>query len=89
MALCEAYVAAGLDPSRFWDCTPRLIAIEMTGAAIRLQRERELTWWGAMLPYLEKRPTLEQFAGRPVDHRSRAAQFHAAWDRVDRALARH
>lgn len=34
-------------------------------------------------------PTLSEFLGDPTDHATRAAKFHAAWDKVDRALARH
>ena len=45
-----------------------------------------MIWWGAMLPYLEKKITLDQFAGEPVNDKDRVARFHAAWDKVDRAL---
>lgn len=59
----KGYVGAGLDPARFWDITPRLMALEMDGARLREQRARELTWFGAMLPNLKKIPTLRDFAG--------------------------
>lgn len=61
----------------------------MNGARLRMRREREMTWWGAMLPHLKTPPSLEQFTGRPVDDRDRVARFHNAWDRVDRALTRN
>ena len=87
--MLQSYVGAGLDPARFWEITPRLTLLEMQGAKHRIDRERELIWWGAMLPYLEKRVDLDRFMGRPVDHRARAAAVNAAWDKVDQALARH
>ncbi|WP_277022262.1 hypothetical protein [Paracoccus hibiscisoli] len=59
----------------------------MSGALLKIQRERELVWWGAMLPYLEKKIGLDEFVGR--DDAARIAAFNAAWDRVDQALARH
>ncbi|AZV00402.1 hypothetical protein pthi1_p37 [Paracoccus phage vB_PthS_Pthi1] len=89
--LCAQYIAAGLDPARFWEVTPRLYSVEIEGAGIRLEREREMVWWGAMLPHLKKAPDLKTFVGHRDVARTRAErvrQFHAAWDRVDRALAR-
>lgn len=79
-------MAAGFAPDTFWRLTPRLYQIHMEGAAIRLRRERELVWWGAMLPHLKKQVTLDQFTGGPADESSRIRQFHMAWDKVDRAL---
>ncbi|MFC3059516.1 hypothetical protein [Paenirhodobacter populi] len=67
------------------------MAVEMEGAAIRLEREREMVWFSAMLPYLERPVTLKAFVGRKEAPKSRAARvkaFHAAWDRIDRALGR-
>jgi hypothetical protein len=87
----QNYIAAGFDPARFWDITPRLFLIEMEGAALRMRRERELVWWGAMLPHLKKPVSFEQFVGvaDPVQSRAdRVRQFHAAWDKIDAALAR-
>ena len=78
-----------MDPARFWDVTPRLLEIEMRGARIRLDRERELTWWGAMLPNMKKPIPLEQFMGKPVNETERVRRFHSAWDMIDRAMARH
>lgn len=78
-----------MDPARFWEITPRLMAIEMKGARHRIDRERDLAWWTAMMPYLEKRVDLDQFMGRQADDSARVAAFNAAWDRVDQALARH
>lgn len=63
--------------------------MELRGAKLRLRRERELTWWGAMLPHLKKPLALDQFLGGPIDDRDRVKRFHDAWDRVDRALMRH
>ena len=63
----------------------------MEGAALRLEREREMVWWGAMLPHLKKTPDLKTFVGRVDVARTRAErvrQFHAAWDKIDRALGR-
>lgn len=82
----------GLDPARFWNLTPRLFLIEMEGAAMRLQREREMVWWGAMLPHMKKPVPLNKFVGHMEVAKSRADRvkaFHAAWDRIDKALARH
>lgn len=80
-----------MDPARFWDLTPRLFSVEMEGAALRLDRQREMTWWGAMLPHLKKPIDLQTFVGRVDAARTkadRAKAFHAAWDKIDRALAR-
>ncbi len=63
----------------------------MDGAALRIERERELVWWGAMLPHLKKPVSLKDFVGRREITRSRAERvrdFHAAWDKIDRALGR-
>lgn len=87
----QNYIGAGLDPARFWDITPRLYLIEMEGVGLRLRRERELVWWGAMLPHLDKPRSLEDFVTPPDPAKSRAdrvRQFHAAWDKIDAALAR-
>lgn len=61
----------------------------MDGAALRIERERELVWWGAMLPHLKKPVPLRDFIGHRDVPRSRAErvkQFHADWDKIDRAL---
>lgn len=58
---------------------------------MRLERERELVWWGAMLPHLKKPVPLDKFVGHREVAKSRAERvkaFHAAWDKVDRALGR-
>lgn len=81
----------GLDPARFWEITPRLFLVEMEGAALRIEREREMVWWGAMLPHLKKPISLKDFVGHSDFARSRedrVRQFHAAWDKIDRALGR-
>lgn len=77
-----------MDPARFWEITPRLLDIEFKGAAARLRRERELVWFGAMLPNLKEQISLEKFMGERPDDRDRARRFHEAWDKVDRALMR-
>ncbi|UFS64397.1 hypothetical protein LO749_09470 [Paracoccus denitrificans] len=61
----------------------------MEGAAKRLEREREMVWFGAMLPYLKTPVTLDDFAGRKPDERERVKRFHDTWDKIDRALARN
>lgn len=60
---CEAYVAAGLPPERFWTLSPRLFATELAGAEARLRRERGLAWDNAMLVRTEKPPSFEQYVG--------------------------
>lgn len=75
-----------MDPARFWDITPRLMSLEVAGAQIRIKRDRELTWFAAMLPHLEKKPTLPQFLGEKPDEATRIREFHEAWDKVDRGL---
>jgi len=75
-----------MDPARFWEITPRLLDVEIRGAKLRLRREKEMVWWTAMLPLLEKKPTLEKFLGDPVREADRVKQFHEAWDKIDRAL---
>lgn len=87
--LLRDYIAAGFVPEAFWRLTPRLYLTHMEGAAKRLSRERELVWFGAMLPRLRKPIPLETFVGGAPDRAARVQQFHAAWDRIDRALARH
>lgn len=61
----------------------------MSGALLKIQREREMVWYGAMLPYLDPRPDLDQFVGRQPDEDARIAAWHEAMDKMDRALARH
>jgi len=85
------YTAAGLDPARLWEITPRLADYELEGAAGRIKRERELTWFAAMLPHLEKAVQLADFTGEsstPRGRAERAQRVNAAWDRIDRALDR-
>ena len=56
-----------------------------------MRRERELVWFGAMLPYMKKPIPLDAFSGDsdPVkSHADRVRQFHAAWDKIDAALER-
>jgi len=77
-----------MDPARFWQITPRLLEIEIRGVKQRLKRERELVWWGAMLPHMTKPVPLEVFLGQPVNEAARVRKFHAAWDKVDRAMRR-
>ncbi|MTH76312.1 hypothetical protein [Paracoccus aestuariivivens] len=61
----------------------------MEGADLRDRRDRELVWFGAMLPHLERVIQLPEFLGEKPDRAERAKMFHAEWDRIDRALARH
>ena len=64
------------------------MVLEMRGAQARMRREREMIWWGAMLPYLKKPFPLAQFVGKEVSPVERVRSFHSTWDKVDRALAR-
>lgn len=80
---------AGFDPARFWDLTPRLFALEMQGAADRMQHERAMIWSGAMLPYLKKTPSFEEFTGYKPDHSEQIKRWVSAWDRIDLALGRN
>lgn len=60
----------------------------MEGAALRIEREREMVWWGAMLPHLKKPVELKKFVGhrdKPKTRAERIKAFHAAWDKIDRA----
>lgn len=75
-----------MDPARFWEITPRLLDLEFKAAKARIRRERELVWWGAMLPNLKQPVALDKFIGGPADEISRVRQFHDAWDRIDRSL---
>lgn len=86
--MCEAYIGAGLDPARFWEITPRLMAIEMGGAWKRHQRDLAGIWAGAMLPHMKKPPTYAEFVGVPVDRATRILEWERAWDRLDASLAR-
>lgn len=86
--MCEAYIGAGLDPARFWDITPRMMATEMGGAAKRHQRDLAGIWAGAMLPYMKKPPSYAEFVGVTVDRTARTREWERAWDRLDAALAR-
>lgn len=62
--------------------------MELDAGAKRLAQDREMIWWGAMLPHLQKPVTLEKFIGLPEDNAARARRFHTAWDKIDRALGR-
>lgn len=65
----KEYIAAGFDPARFWEITPRLYALEMEGAALRRHRQAEddraRAWMGAWLGRVEKFPAYDRF----VPHR--------------------
>jgi hypothetical protein len=75
----------GLDGARFWELTPRQIAVEMDGAADRMRMQRSLVWWGAMLPHMKQPPKHDEFAGI---RRRGLADCIAAWERVRRAMER-
>lgn len=36
----------------------------MSGAEMRIERERAMVWYGAMLPHLKKPPSFDDFTGR-------------------------
>jgi hypothetical protein len=59
----KSYIAAGFDPARFWEITPRLYALEMDGAKERQKYDRAMAWYSAMLPHLKKPPSFEDFVG--------------------------
>lgn len=85
--MCQAYVALGLPPERFWQITPRLYDTEMKGAVARRKSESALVWWGAMLPHLKEPVSLDRFVNGKEDTRKSIAAWSAAWDRVDAGLA--
>lgn len=62
--------------------------MEMEGIKIRLDRQRELTWFGAWLPHLTDGGDLDRFMGKPAG-KARIDALNAAFDKMDRALARH
>lgn len=79
--MLEDYIAAGLDPARFWDLTPRLYMIEMRGADRRARIERAYVWWGAMLPHLKKPMSLQDFVDPPrVERIQTPVQMQAMCD---------
>lgn len=84
--MSQAWIVAGLPPGRFWDLTLRQVALEFEAAQMRIERERELVWFGAMLPLMKQVIPLDVFIGRQDRNADRVERFHAAWDRVDRAL---
>lgn len=64
-----AYVAAGLDPARFWSLTPRLLDVELRGARERIEREEHArvrqAWLTARLSRAEKIPPLDRLLRAP------------------------
>lgn len=56
---------------------------------MRLERERSLVWYGAMLPHLKKPPSLEQFTGHKPDKSELKRRWVETWDKIDRALERN
>ena len=79
------YIAAGFDPARFWDLTPRLYVTEMEGAEQRAKVRRSEIWFTAMLPQLKQVPSHQEFVGGRDPKADKAACI-AAWDRLDRVL---
>ncbi|WP_127104370.1 hypothetical protein [Pararhodobacter zhoushanensis] len=47
--------------------------IELGGARLRAERERSLTWFGAMMPHLKKRPSHDEFV-RPKPRATRQSR---------------
>jgi hypothetical protein len=43
----------------------------MEGAAARLERERAMVWWGAMMPRLRNPPSFSEFTGTKQPERKR------------------
>jgi len=83
----KEYIAAGFDPARFWDLTPRLFVTEMEGAALRAESRRTEIWFTAMLPQLKDPPSLADFVGGKSGQRAEMVRCINAWDKIDRALA--
>lgn len=86
----RAYVAAGLDPVRFWSLSLRELRVEMAGASDRAKERRSLVWWNAMLPLIDAkdRPSFSAFTGYKPDRRAELRRYNEAWNRIDAALAR-
>jgi hypothetical protein len=82
------YIAAGFDPARFWDITPRLFMTEMEGAAMRSENRRAEIWMTAMLPHMDKPIQFQEFVTGEKDKRAEILKCISAWDKIDRALAR-
>jgi hypothetical protein len=61
----------------------------MAGAGERIKRERAMVWWGAMMPHMKEPPKFEAFTGYKPDRADELKRWLAAWDKVDRALARN
>lgn len=72
--MLESYIAAGFDPARFWAITPAMYAIEMKGAARRLEIERSHVWWGAMLPHLKDPPSFADFVCNTVQPKKQSPE---------------
>ena len=56
---------------------------------MRMQERRAEVWYTAMLPSLEKPPTLAEFVDGKKDKRAELVACLSAWDKIDRALARN
>ena len=61
---------------------------ELEGAEERRKYERSILWTLHMMPRLKEPPTYEQFVRGKKDRASEIQRFNAAWDKIDRALAR-
>jgi hypothetical protein len=84
----RTWIAAGGDPGRFWDLTPRLFALEMDGMAERRRLARGDLWWGAMLPHLKRAPSFNEFVGTTPQRQRSVADCVAAWEKVQAAMMR-
>lgn len=58
----------------------------MAGAVLRDKHRKAEIWLTAMLPHLDKRPSLDEFVHGQKDRRRDLVACLAAWDKVDRAL---
>jgi hypothetical protein len=61
----------------------------MAGAQERAKHQKAMVWWGAMMPRMEKPPSFQEFTGIKPDRAEELRRWMAAWDKVDRALARN
>lgn len=86
-------MSVGLPPSDFWTATPGLYAVHMRGiekAAERRDQElRAGAWMMAMLGRVHPLPDMKEFVTGERDRAAEVKRWVAAWDRVDRALARN
>ena len=76
------WVAAGLEPERFWQITPSEVDREMRGTRKRIEREADermsLAWHIVALDRTKKLPKLETLliGGKPGNRRRQSSDEH-------------